>query len=554
MRLSTGQSQSQPRGGNGAALRILVVDDEQYMCDVCARTLQRNGYDVVTTNDPEAAIRLLGGELRFDLLLTDIKMPGLSGLDLAFLAREGDPAIAIIIMTGFASKENLQQSVQRGVADFLAKPFELDQLRLAVDQALHKRSLLQDNLRLRALEQILDSSAALSSTLDLQELGAILLRVTMAQSGCRAGFVLVANAAETLIVAPHSGSLLVAGRALAQQAMTQPELIVARDEPFCELGGIALHYSLAMALYAHGAVSGVLMLCDDRPTVLRPGVQEEIALLGNHAGSALRNAALYNQLDDAYTRLQELDRQKSEFISVASHELRTPLSIVLGYTVMLRDQASGVQHEYMQRVLENAQRIRDIVDDMVHLRHVDPGNSVQVLAQVVVQALIAEAHEQLMPIANERQQQFTLDLPKQPITLLCEPEKVLLILGHLISNAIRFTPAGGQISVRASTRPAGPLLDDAAKLVENALASADRWPWALIEVQDTGIGIPDREQTRIFERFYQVADSLTRDHGGIGLGLAVVRELAAAMGGVIWVTSHEGAGSRFTVALPCRQD
>src|SRR5512145_363049 len=115
--------------------RILLVDDEQHVCDVCSRTLQRAGYEVVATNDPHAAVQELRGEQHFDLLLTDIKMPTMSGLDLARMARERDPTIAIIIMTGYASMENLRQSVQRGAADFLSKPFELEHLRLAVDQA-----------------------------------------------------------------------------------------------------------------------------------------------------------------------------------------------------------------------------------------------------------------------------------------------------------------------------------------------------------------------------------------------------------------------------------
>jgi len=102
--------------GSGPAPRILVVDDEPYMCDVCSRTLQRGGYDVVATSDPHVAERALRGDQHFDLLLTDIKMPAMSGLELANIARERDPAIAIIIMTGFATMENLQQSVQRGIA------------------------------------------------------------------------------------------------------------------------------------------------------------------------------------------------------------------------------------------------------------------------------------------------------------------------------------------------------------------------------------------------------------------------------------------------------
>lgn len=537
----------QPKSTDGVPPRILVVDDEQYMCDVCSRTLLRNGYQVVTTSDPEAAVRLLNGDLRFDLLLTDIKMPGMSGLDLARIACERDPAIAIIIMTGFASKENLQQSVQRGVADFLPKPFELDQLRIAVDQALHKRGLLQDNLRLRALEQLLGSSAALNSTLDLQELGSTLLRLTMTQSGFRAGFVLVEQAGNVVIASHESGELLSGGRELAARAMLQRASIESTTEVLCHVAGVELRYGFAIPLYAQREVSGTLLLCDDRPTTLRTGVQEEIALLANHAGAALRNATLYSQLGDAYLRLQDLDRLKSEFIAVASHELRTPLSIVLGYTMMLRDQAPNDHYrDYMTRVLENGHRIRDIVDDMVSLRHLETGEAHLKLEQVSLQELVRGVYDEMLPIAGERRQQITLELAEQPIIVQTDREKIQLILGHLITNAVRFTPEEGAITLRVLQQPAGAIRNQNGQLV----AEANSLPWAIFEVQDTGIGIPLREQSHIFERFYQIAESLTREHGGIGLGLAIVRELTAALGGTIRVVSREGEGSTFTLALP----
>lgn len=529
---------------NGLGARVLVVDDEKYMCDVCSRTLQRSGYEVITANNPEVAIDLLKSE-HFDLLLTDIKMPGMSGLDLANIARERDPAIAIIIMTGFASRENLQQSVQHGVADFLSKPFEIDQLRIAVDQALRKRGLIQDNLRLRAVEQLLVSSTALNATLDLHELGAILLRLTMAQSGCQTGFVVIEPSNESIIAAHSTSTLLPAGYELVGQALKQPILVEGSDVPFCVIEGRELCHAIAIALRAQGETSAVLVLCDQFSAKLRTGVGEEIKLLVNYAGAALRNAVLYNQLGDAYTRLQDLDQLKSEFIAVASHELRTPLAVVLGYAMMLRDQATNTQHrEYLQRVLENAQRIRDIVDDMVSLRHLDIGDSGIKLELALLHDLLHQAHEQMLPIANERLQNLQLDLPERTIAFLCDREKVLLILGHLISNAVRFTPEGGTIHLRADLGSAG----------DRVGARSNGNPqFVLIEVHDTGIGIPEPEQSRIFDRFYQVADSLTRDHGGIGLGLAIVRELTATLGGEIWVKSQEGEGSMFTLALPYRQ-
>ncbi|HWQ13704.1 MAG TPA: response regulator [Roseiflexaceae bacterium] len=538
--------------GAEAAARILVVDDEQHMCDICSRTLRLGGYEVVATSDPQAAARLLQRDRPFDLLLTDIKMPTMSGLELARIAHERDPAIAVIIMTGFASLENLQQSVQRGVADFLAKPFELEQLRLAVDQALHKRALLQDNLRLRALEQLLSSSEALSTTLALPELVGIVLRVTIRQSGCAAGFLLLADEpgrlGEAVASAPE-GELLPEGRALAERALVERQAILS-GAPACRLGGAPLQHALAVPLRAQGQLTGVLVLCDDTPNLLRPGVQEGIMLLANHAGAALHNAYLYSQLDDAFQRRQELDRMKSEFISIASHELRTPLALVLGYTMMVRDQSSGEQREYLQRVLEGAQRIKEIVDDMVSLRHVETGEAQMELQPVVIQDLIRQALDRVRQGPGVIPHTIAYDMPDEPLVLQGDREKLAVIFGHLLSNAVKFTPEQGLITVRASVE-ARAVLDATGTYIVRP-APHESGPWLVVAVQDTGIGIPEHEQVRIFDRFYQVADSLTRDRGGTGLGLALVRELVAVLGGALLLTSRAGEGSTFSVALPYR--
>ncbi len=541
---------------SAAAPRILIVDDEPYMCDVCSRTLQRGGYEVVSTSDPQAAAAMLRGEDHFDLLLTDIKMPGISGLELAYIAREQDPTIAIIIMTGFATMENLQQSVQRGIADFLSKPFELEHLRLAVDQALHKRSILQDNLRLRALEQLLASSQALSATLQLPEVADILLRVSQEQSECRAGFVVLMeepNAPTVIVPSRHDSSMLSAGRDLIERAFREKQAIISRDVRIAQVGGAEMTQALAVPLRAQGDVNGILLLCDDRSSVLRPGVMESVTLLANHAGAALRNARLYGELDRAYQRVQELDRLKSEFISIASHELRTPLSIVLGYTMMVREQSENENRVYLERVMESAQRIKDIVDDMISLRHLDTGEAEFAPDQVVIQELIRNAIERIRPNTEERQQTISTALPEQPLLFICDHEKVLLILGHLLSNAVRFTPPGGQIEVRATIRPSGPIDSGGGRLIPATQPSSSALPWVVVDVKDNGIGIAESELPRIFDRFYQVADSLTRDHGGIGLGLALVRELVSVLGGAVWVASRAGEGSTFSFALPYRQ-
>jgi signal transduction histidine kinase len=357
-----------------------------------------------------------------------------------------------------------------------------------------------------------------------------------------------------------NAALLPEGRALVEQArVSGSPALVTHTSPLCTSADSPIHRGLATPLRAHGEVLGVLLLCDDRPELLRSGVQESVTLLANQAGIALRNAALYGEIHTSNQRLQELDRLKGEFISIASHELRTPLSIVLGYTMMVRDHVHNEQHEYLQRVLDNAQRIKDIVDDMVNLRHLETGEVTLNLHEHRLQALVSQAVERMLPAATRKRQRLNAYLPEDPVTFLADNEKYLLVLGHLISNAIKFTAEGEQIEIRGDLWR----WDGAAGGSSSAILDIDPtrsqiperiWhdEWVIIQVCDTGIGIPEREQTRIFERFYQVADSLTREHGGTGLGLAIVHELVALQNGVVWVTSSEAAGSIFSVALPYR--
>jgi signal transduction histidine kinase len=201
--------------------------------------------------------------------------------------------------------------------------------------------------------------------------------------------------------------------------------------------------------------------------------------------------------------------------------------------------------------MESAQRIKDIVDDMVSLRHLENGEAQNAPELVVLQDLVQHTIDRIRLTATERRQTISAQMPDQPLQFACDREKLLLILGHLLSNAVRFTPDDGQIMVRVDLRPAETLDRNGRYLAPSHIVAS--LPWVAVEVQDNGIGIAEHEQPRIFDRFYQVANSLTRDHGGTGLGLALVRELVIMLGGAVWVESQSGQGSTFGIALPYRQ-
>ncbi len=273
-----------------------------------------------------------------------------------------------------------------------------------------------------------------------------------------------------------------------------------------------------------------------------PFTQRELSILESVArqtGTALSNARLLaesrqrtDELTAALARQQELDRLKSEFVQNVSHELRTPLTIVRGYAEMLTDDEAfmtSVPFLYQEalRILTRRTRmLTDLVEDITlilgaerHLQQLTPLNLLE-----LIQAALVE----FVPLAQQAGLQLQADLPPTLPRVNGVSLYLRRVLDNLLSNAIKFTPEGGTIILRAC-------------------ADLD---WVTFEVSDTGIGIPPEQQARIFERFYQVDGSSRRRYGGVGLGLALVKELVEYHGGQVSVSSVPGKGSTFRVKLP----
>jgi len=253
-----------------------------------------------------------------------------------------------------------------------------------------------------------------------------------------------------------------------------------------------------------------------------------LSTLAAHAAIAIENARLMAEIQKAYEELSELDRLKSDFVAIASHELQTPLSVILGYASFLKAQTTEVASEQVDAVLQSALRLRSLIDDMVNLRHIETGRAELELEPISLNELVATTAAEFAPLAEAKKQSVHIKLASQRPTVKADRQKLYLVLANLLSNAIKFTPREGRIQVAVETK------------------GHEVW----VSVRDTGIGIPRREQERIFDRFYQVEPSLTRRFEGMGLGLSIAKGMVELHGGRIWVESVEGMGSSFTFALP----
>lgn len=250
--------------------------------------------------------------------------------------------------------------------------------------------------------------------------------------------------------------------------------------------------------------------------------------MASHAAIAIENARLVANLREANRRLSDLDRLKNNFISIASHELRTPLMIVQGFASFLREQASGEMTSDLDMVLRGASKLQAIIDQMTNLNYLEAGLSELKQENIVVQNLVEEIAQEWGPLAAAKQQMLTINVPPTPIFVRGDRSKINLALSNVMNNAVKFTPENGHIAVQMILHTGR---------VE-------------IAVVDDGVGIPKDELAHVFDRFYQVEDHLTRHHGGLGLGLAIAKEVIEQHGGRIWAESGEGQGSRFRITLP----
>lgn len=260
---------------------------------------------------------------------------------------------------------------------------------------------------------------------------------------------------------------------------------------------------------------------------------DELGLLAtklNETSETLQS--MFERLEHEHAELEKLERIRKDFVINVSHELRTPLSSIQGYTETLLDGAiHDPEHNirFLEIIRQNADRLRRLTEDLLTLSRVELNRQTFHFEHYDVNRLLDEHAGSMQPIASKKRISLLLDRAPEGAEVLCDRDAVHQIVTNLVDNAIKYTPEGGTITIGARPGP-----DDR----------------MMIFVRDTGVGIPNDDLPRLFERFYRVDKARSRELGGTGLGLAIVKHLVRSQGGEVGVESVLGKGSTFYFTLP----
>lgn len=517
--------------------QVLIVDDEIDVLELCERILKAKGYRVTIAHNGYEAIEL-AGQKPFDLLLTDIKMPGMSGLDIARALKKSDPGVICIAMTGYGTIDMVLDALKLGIDEFILKPFTPEELALTILKATEKERLRKENFRLRSLIPLFELNKTLMGTVEVEKVLQRLLEISKEETKATLARLYIFEKGKIIPYLPgvkHNNQLdkvqpgcdELAGLILDEGQQIYWDITEDNQEHQALLKQLGVQSLIATPIKAKETNLGALILA--RPdSIFAQSDGDFLSVLASQAGIALENARLFSQIQAAYKELQQLDFMKREFINIAAHELRTPLTILMGYASVLEEETEGQAHDFAMSITRNAMRLRSLIEDMLNLKYLESGMALLAHDRLDLREVMKEIMKDMSLLAEEKSLGITIDIPQDFPPIIADRQKFDLIMMNLFHNAIKFTPAGGKVGLKA-------------RMNEERV---------IISVSDTGIGIPTEKFEKIFDRFYQIESSLTREHGGIGLGLAIARGMVEVCGGEIQVDSIAGKGTSFTVALP----
>jgi two-component system, OmpR family, phosphate regulon sensor histidine kinase PhoR len=481
---------------------VLIADDEKVIRDGCRRLLSLAGYRALTAVNGREALDLLSTEPT-DLILCDLVMPVMGAFEVLEEVRANYPEVPLIVITGHGTVANAVEAMKKGAYDFITKPFRADHLILIVNRALEKQALER---RARELQE--------AQAQNLYDLAMEKSRIRTIIN-CMADGVLVTNRdLEMVLHNPALMRLLGLSTAFAEPAALSDFLA---DED--------LERGLKSILNASG----------DEPVLISRDLHKgnkyihalSAPVPGLH-GQVLGTVTVFQDI----TTFKQLDQMKSDFVHMVSHELRSPLASIKQLLTVVLDGLAGElmdkQKDLLSRSQLKIQGLLELINDLLDVAKIESGHSFQHQAPLRLGEVLEQTIALVKPRAESQNVALRLDLPPELPLIQADPRSMEELFTNLISNAVNYSPEGGEVTVSAVSRG-------------DCLA---------VMVSDTGIGIEPEEIPKIFDKFYRVKHPKTRLVIGTGLGLAIVKGIVESHRGSIEVESQPGAGTTFRVLLP----
>jgi signal transduction histidine kinase/DNA-binding response OmpR family regulator len=552
---------------------ILVVDDRPDKLFVYKTMLEDLGQNVLTATSGDDALKQVL-EHDFALILLDVNMPGLDGLETAALIRGRKKSAhtpIILITADYGDEPRVRKAYSLGAVDYISSPVVPEILRAKVNvfvelrllaeqakrQAQERIALVEEKAAREAAERasrrlafLAEASGALASSLDLEAtlrafLGLVVPRLSdvgllsiSAVDGQldRHEMVWSSNDPEHALL---TASLLELGSPLLDEVAQRvresgkPETIerdAADEAARIDLPrGLSVHTLMIVPLLVRGRRLGVLSLgLDAADRRFDADAVAMVADLATRGATALDNALLFRKIQDE-------DQRKNEFLAMLAHELRNPLAPISNAVHILRvSETDPVKVAWARDLIgRQLKQLVRLVDDLLDVSRITRGKIELKIDIVDVAQVVAAAIETSRPNIDAQRHTLSLQLPVEALALRGDFARVAQILSNLVNNAAKYTPKGGRISLSAAR--------DGDEVV--------------FRIRDSGIGIPPEFMTSIFDPFTQADRTLARSHGGLGIGLTLVRRLVEMQQGRVSVRSEgRNRGSEFTVRLPVATD
>ena len=487
-------------------INILVVDDEKIIREGSERILQKEGWNVTTAENGEQGLEYIKSD-RFQILLLDLMMPGIKGMEVLKWLQESYPDLLIIVITGYATIENAVEAMKNGAYDFISKPFTPDQLRIVVKRALDKLNLEREAelLRLEQEKSLKDIANEKSKTLTI-----------------------INYMADGVLVTDHNGYIVLNNPAVVRMLGLQEDSPLGKhlfDWTQNEELSQIVEKVLKMENEKFQGVSQELIL-QDPPKVF---LMAHSAPVRTEHGEILGSVTIFHDI----TWFKELDRMKSDFVNMVSHELRSPLSAIRQQVSTIVQGLTGAvtkkQNQMLSRVTVRIDGLMNMINNLLDLSRIETGCLVQRKEQITIKEIIEEVVDTLISEIEKKNVDVNVNIEPSLPFLYADRQSMEIIFSNLINNAIKYNREGGTIFISVQTH--GGFIE--------------------IKVVDTGVGIPEGDLSRIFDKFFRIRSEYTRKVVGSGLGLPLVKAIIEAHLGTITVESVLGKGTTFTVLFPC---